>query len=55
MVGATGLSADHAAGCMSGWAGGLDYLRRIQAASERIDQSITDAPDYTRVARQECY
>jgi signal transduction histidine kinase len=32
---------------------GLDYLRRIQAASERLDQLITDALDYTKVARQE--
>ena len=31
----------------------LEYLRRIQAASERMDHLITDALDYSKVARQE--
>jgi len=32
---------------------GLEYLRRIQAASDRMDRLITDALEYNKIAREE--
>ena len=51
MQGFAQLMLGECVGCRAGE--GLEYLRRIQTACGHLDQLITDALDYNKVARQE--